>query len=180
MMSTWSRSFIRSGSRSAAATRSRLPGSSSTRSAIRRTRPLGVFTNWKPVAGSAPCQSPSSSMMCSTSRILSLVLSRELTLGMWTIVFSSGSSTPQDVVGIVPRVEEIADVEPLQILIAVELLVVGVGDGLEPRLVMGHEHRRGVAPEIRSRHGHDMCVLSRAMSCPTCSPSRLSGLAETW
>ena len=25
-----------------------------------------------------------------------------------------------------------------------------------------------------------MCVLSRAMSCPRCSPSRLSGLAETW
>ena len=68
---------------------------------------------------------------------------------------------PQDVVGIVPRVEEIADIEPLQILIAVELLVVGVGDGLEPRLVMGHEYRRGVAPEIRSRHGHDVRSVAR-------------------
>ena len=63
---------------------------------------------------------------------------------------------PQDVVGIVPRVEEIADVEPLQILIAVELLVVGVGDRLEPRLVVGHEHGLGIAPKIRSRHGHDV------------------------
>ena len=93
MMSIWSRSFFRSGSLSAAATRSRLPGSSSTKSAIRRTRPPDVLTSWNPVTASAPCQSPSSSMMCSTSRILSLVLSRELTLGMWTIVFSSGLST---------------------------------------------------------------------------------------
>ena len=32
-------------------------------------------------------------MISSTSLILSFVLSRELTFGMWTIVFSAGSST---------------------------------------------------------------------------------------
>ena len=71
-------------------------------------------------------------MMCSTSLILSLVLSRELTLGMWMMVFSAGSSTFKDVVGVGAGIEEVADVELLQMFIAVELLVVGVGDGLEP------------------------------------------------
>ena len=50
--------------------------------AMRSTRPSGRLINWKPVAGSVPCQSPKASMMCSTSLILSFVLSRELTLGM--------------------------------------------------------------------------------------------------
>ena len=82
-MSTWSRLFFCAGSFSAVETRSRFAGSSSTRSATLSTRASGVLTNWKPVAGSAPCHSPNSSMMCSTSLILSFVLSRELTLGMW-------------------------------------------------------------------------------------------------
>ena len=55
--------------------------------------PTLVMTSWNPVASSVPSQSPSSSMMCSTSRCLSFVLSRELTLGMWMMVFSAGSST---------------------------------------------------------------------------------------
>ena len=55
-------------------------------------RPCAVLTSWKLVAGSAPCQVPSVSMICSTSLILSFVLSRELTLGMCRIVVSSGFS----------------------------------------------------------------------------------------
>ena len=69
-----------------------LAGLSSTRSAIRRTRPSSVLTRWNRSWG-RPCHCPDSSMMCSTSLILSFVLSRALTLGMWTIVFSAGSST---------------------------------------------------------------------------------------
>jgi hypothetical protein len=43
--------------------------------------------------GSIPFHSPSACMISLTSRSLSLRLSRELTLGMWTMVFSAGSST---------------------------------------------------------------------------------------
>src|SRR6516164_7650046 len=50
-MSTWSRLFFCAGAFSAAETRSRLDGSSSTRSAILSTGPSAVLTSWKPVAG---------------------------------------------------------------------------------------------------------------------------------
>ena len=66
----------------------------------------------------------------------------------------------QDVVGISARVEKIPDVERLQMLIAVELLVVGVGDGIELRLVMGQKHRLGIASEIAARHRHDMNTVT--------------------
>ena len=65
----------------------------------------------------------------------------------------------QDGVGIGARVEEIADVKPFQILIAVQLLVVGIGDGLEPCLIVGHEHGLGVAAEVGSRHGGNMHLI---------------------
>ena len=99
-------------------------------------------------------------MMCSTSLILSFVLSRELTLGMWTMVFSAGSSTLEDVIDIGAGVEEIADVELLQVLVAVELFVVGVGDGVELRLVLRVQARP------RRRHGSksrssQRCALGR-------------------
>ena len=87
-------------------------------------------------------------MMCSTSLILSFVLSRELTLGMWMIVFSAGFEHLQDVIGVGAGIEEIADVEPLQIFVAVELLVVGVGDGVEFRLVLRGQHSVGVAAKV--------------------------------
>ena len=38
-----------------------------------------------------PCRWPNASIICSTSRILSFVLSRELTLGIWMMAFSWGS-----------------------------------------------------------------------------------------
>jgi hypothetical protein len=42
-----------------------------------------------------------------------------------------------DVIEVGAGVEEIADVERLQVLVAVELLVIGVGDGLELGFVLG-------------------------------------------
>ena len=65
----------------------------------------------------------------------------------------------QDVVRVAPRVEEVADVELLQVLVAVQLLVVRVGDGLEPLLVLGHQHGFGIAPEVGSRHRHDVALI---------------------
>ena len=68
---------------------------------------------------------------------------------------------PQDVVGVISCVEEITDVEPFQMLVAVELLVVGVGDGLELGFVVRHEHGLRIAAEIRSRHCQDMRAVAR-------------------
>ena len=99
-------------------------------------------------------------MMCSTSLILSFVLSRELTLGIWMIVFSAGFEHLQHVVGVGAGVEEVADVELLQIFVAVELLVIGVGDGLELRLVLRREHGLGVAAEIGAGHRDDMRAVA--------------------
>ena len=67
----------------------------------------------------------------------------------------------QNVVGVGVRIEEIADVELLQILIAVELLIVGVGDALELALVLRRQHRLGVSPEIRPGHRDDMHAVAR-------------------
>jgi Ti-type conjugative transfer relaxase TraA len=58
------------------------------------------------------------------------------------------------------RVEEIADVERLEMLIAVQLLIVGVGDGLELRLVFGGEDRNRVTTEIAARHGDDVRLVA--------------------
>ena len=66
----------------------------------------------------------------------------------------------QHVVGITPCVEEIADVEPLQMLVAVELLVVGVGNGFELHLVIGYQHGLGIPTEVRPRHRHDMRLVA--------------------
>ena len=62
----------------------------------------------------------------------------------------------EDVIDVRAAVEEIADVELLEVFVAVELLVVGVGDGVELRLVLRGEHGLGVAPEIGAGHGDDV------------------------
>ena len=45
-------------------------------------------------------------------------------------------------------------------LVAVQLLVVRVGDGGEPRLVLGHQHRLGVTPEVGAGHRHDVDLVT--------------------
>ena len=66
----------------------------------------------------------------------------------------------QNVVGVGVRIEEVTDVELLQILIAVELLIVGVGDALEFAFVLWRQHRLGVAPEIGPGHRDDMHTVT--------------------
>ena len=66
----------------------------------------------------------------------------------------------QDVIDIRAAIEEVADVELLQIFVAVELFVVGVGDGVELRLVLRGEHGFGVAPEVRAGHRDDMHAVA--------------------
>ena len=62
----------------------------------------------------------------------------------------------QYLIGVGAAVEVVAEVERLEVLIAVELLVVGVGDGIEFCLVLGQQHRIGVAPEVGAGHGDDV------------------------
>ncbi len=67
----------------------------------------------------------------------------------------------EDVIDIRPAVKEVADVELLQVLVAVELLVVGVGDGIELGLILRREHGFGVAPEVGAGHGDDVRLAPR-------------------
>ena len=53
-------------------------------------------------------------------------------------------------------IEVIAQHEVLQIAIAVELLIIVIGDGIEAVLVLHPEHRNAVASEVAARHGYDV------------------------
>ena len=65
----------------------------------------------------------------------------------------------EDIVGVGPGVKVVAKVERFEVLVAVELFVVGVGDGLEFRLVFRHQYRHGVAAEVGAGHGHDVRLV---------------------
>ena len=49
----------------------------------------------------------------------------------------------------------------LEVLVAVELLVVGVGDSIELRLILRREHGLGVATEVGACHGDDVRLAPR-------------------
>ncbi len=66
----------------------------------------------------------------------------------------------QDVVSIRARIEEIADIERFQVFVAVQLLVVGVGDGIELGLVLRHQDRNSIPAKIAAGHGHDMHAVT--------------------
>ncbi len=66
----------------------------------------------------------------------------------------------RDLLGVGAGVEAVADVQHLEVLIAVELLVIGIGDRLELGFVIGCQHGDGVAPEITAGHGHDMRLVA--------------------
>ncbi len=53
-------------------------------------------------------------------------------------------------------VEEVTDVESLEVLVAVELFVVRVSDGLELRFVSRGEHSLCVATEVGAGHRNDV------------------------
>ena len=58
-------------------------------------------------------------------------------------------------------------------LVAVELVVVVVGDRREPRLVLGGEHRHRVAAEVGAGHRDDVHVGVRSSPTRSSAPSRL-------
>ena len=66
----------------------------------------------------------------------------------------------EDVVGVGARIEVVADVELLEVLVTVELLVIGVGNRIKARLILRGQHRFGVSPEVRAGHGHDMTLIA--------------------
>ena len=160
MMSTWSRLFFCAGSFSAAETRSRLAGSSSTRSAIRRTRPVRRLDQLEAGRGVDPL--PFAQLLDDVLDLPDLVLRAFARIDARDVDdrLLGRVEHLQDVVGIGAGIEEIADVELLQIFVAVELLVVGVGDGIELRLVLRRQHRLGVAPEIGAGHRDDMHAVA--------------------
>jgi hypothetical protein len=65
-------------------------------------------------------------------------------------------STCHDFVGVAAGIEVVADVELLQVLVAVELFVIGVGDGVELGLVFGVQHGHGIAAKVGAGHGDDV------------------------
>ena len=58
-------------------------------------------------------------------------------------------------------IEEVSDIERLQIFVAVELFVIGVGDRLELGLVCGRQNRRCIATKIGARHRDEMRLAAR-------------------
>ena len=70
--------------------------------------------------------------------------------------FLFGVEHLHDLVGVALGVEVVADVELLEVLVAVELFVVGVGDGFKTLFVVGVQHRFGIAAKVGSGHGDDV------------------------
>ena len=66
----------------------------------------------------------------------------------------------QNIVGISAAIVEISDIKCFEIFVTVELFVIGVSDSIELRLVMRHEHRFGITPEIRTCHGDDVDLVA--------------------
>ena len=61
-----------------------------------------------------------------------------------------------DRVQVPAAVEEVTDLQRLQPGVAVQLLVIGVGDRLEAVLVLRRQHGHGVATEVGAGHGDDV------------------------
>ena len=67
----------------------------------------------------------------------------------------------QYAVGIRAGIEEIADIQCFQVLIAVELLIIGVSDGIKARLVCGQQDWHRIAAKIAAGHGDHMHPIPR-------------------
>src|SRR5262245_24954298 len=66
----------------------------------------------------------------------------------------------EDVFCIGPRIEEIADVELLQVLVTIKLLIIGVSDSIELRLIMRGQDGLRITPEIRTGHRNNMRLIA--------------------
>jgi len=65
-----------------------------------------------------------------------------------------------DVVDLAAGIEAVADVELLLVPVAVELLVIGVGDRVELDLVLGMQHGFGIAAKVGTGHGDDVGFIA--------------------
>lgn len=70
--------------------------------------------------------------------------------------FLFGVQHLHDFVGVAASVEVVADVELLEVLVAVELFVIGVGDGVESSLVFWVQHGLGITAKVGTGHGYDV------------------------
>ena len=75
----------------------------------------------------------------------------------------------KDVVDVGAAVEEVADLQVLQMLIAVQLLIVGVRDRHKVRFVGGRQHGLGVASEVGAGHRNDVGFPSRNELAQVCA-----------
>src|SRR6202008_4067910 len=66
----------------------------------------------------------------------------------------------QNIVDVGPGIEKIADVELLKIFVAIKLLVVSIGNGIEFRLVRGSEDRLCISSEVGAGHRQDMHAVA--------------------
>ena len=80
------------------------------------------------MSGSFDCTSPSTSKIASTSVYLSLVDSPEFTFGIMDNGFQRSVQHRRQSTDILTLVEVVTNSERFQVLIAVQLLVIGVGD----------------------------------------------------
>ena len=70
--------------------------------------------------------------------------------------FLFGVEHLHDGVGVVTRIEVVANVELLEVLVAVELFVVGIGYGVEFGFVFWVQHGFGIAAKVGASHGDNV------------------------
>ncbi len=74
--------------------------------------------------------------------------------------FLVGVEHRHDFVGVAPGVEVVTDIELFEVLVAVELFVVGVGDGVEFGFVFGVQHGNRIAAKVGAGHGDDVGFIA--------------------
>ena len=67
----------------------------------------------------------------------------------------------EDVVRIGPGIEEIPDVERLEVFVTIQLLIVGIGEGIELCLIFGRQNGFCIAAEIGPGHRNQMHLVAR-------------------
>src|SRR5690625_2443435 len=66
----------------------------------------------------------------------------------------------ENIVSVGAGIEVVTDIQILKVFVAVELLVIGISHRIEARLVLRGKHRFRITPKVRTRHGHDMHLVT--------------------
>ena len=61
---------------------------------------------------------------------------------------------------IAPRIKEVANIQRLQPLVAIQLFVIGISNGLKLRLISRCEYGLAIPTKIASRHGHQVNLVA--------------------